>query len=276
MGGNIVNYQLVLSDIDGTILTDDFQLLPSTEKTISDLVKAGVLFATVSARNMAYTKVAISNIREICCANAYLNGAYIISSDGDVLVDNPIGNEDASLLIKHCINMGASFCYFSKNDVMAKIRHQELKEAFTEYYGPYSEISTINKTHLKPYFIAVYYENIRPFVDFANKHLKNIESGAIVRFQIQELWIEESQFQYKGINKGTALAIIAKYLGIDVSKTIAIGDGLWNDGPMIDIAGCGVAMKNAHKEIISKAQYVTEKDNNEDGVGDFLRKMFGL
>lgn len=271
-----MDYQLVLSDIDGTLLTDNFKLLPSTKKTISDLVKAGVLFATVSARNKSYADIAISSLREMCCANAYLNGAYVLSSAENILVDSPIGNEDASLLIEHCINMGASFCYFSKDDVMAKIHHPEFNDAFTEYYGPYSEISTINKPDLKPYFIAAYLENIRPIVDFANKHLENIESGAIVRFQIQELWIEESQFQSKGINKGTALASIAKYFGVDISKTIAIGDGLWNDGPMIEVAGCGVAMKNAHKDIINKAQCVTEKDNNEDGVGDFLRKMFGL
>jgi hydroxymethylpyrimidine pyrophosphatase-like HAD family hydrolase len=172
--------------------------------------------------------------------------------------------------------LGASFCYFSKDDVMAKIHHPEFNDAFTEYYGPYSKITAIQKSDLRPYFIAVYHENLLPIVDFANKHLINIESGAIVRFQIQELWIEESQFQSKGINKGAALVSIAKNFGIDVSKTIAIGDGLWNDGPMIDAAGCGVAMKNAHKDIINKAQYVTEKDNNEDGVGDFLRKMFGL
>ncbi len=45
---------------------------------------------------------------------------------------------------------------------------------------------------------------------------------------------------------------------------------------MIEAAGCGVAMKNAHEEIMKKANYVTEKDNNEDGVGDFLRSLFKI
>lgn len=272
-----MNYQLVLCDIDGTLLTDGSELLPSTKKTICELIKSGVLFATVTARSKSFTDTAISkSLRKLCCANAYLNGALVLSSNGDVLVDSPIAHEDASLLIDHCYNMGASFCYFSEDDVMAKICHLEFKDAFEQYYGPYSEINSFDCSELKPYFIAAYVENVQPLVEFSCKHLENIEAGPIVRFQIQELWVEESQFQSKGINKGTALTSIAEYFGVDVSKTIAIGDGLWNDAPMIEAAGFGVAMKNAHKEIISKAQYVTEKDNNEDGVGDFLRRLFGL
>ena len=60
------------------------------------------------------------------------------------------------------------------------------------------------------------------------------------------------------------------------SETIAFGDSMINDGPMIEAAGCGVVMKNAHNSLIEKAQYVTEKDNNEDGVGSFLRGLFRL
>ena len=58
-------------------------------------------------------------------------------------------------------------------------------------------------------------------------------------------------------------------------KNITIGDCVINDGPMIEAAGCGVAMNNANEEIMKKVDYVTEKDNNDDGVGDFLRSLFG-
>ena len=69
---------------------------------------------------------------------------------------------------------------------------------------------------------------------------------------------------------------IAEYYGIDISETIAIGDSIINDTPMIEAAGLGVAMKNSNKALFSKAKTSTEKDNNEDGVGVFLRRLFGL
>jgi hydroxymethylpyrimidine pyrophosphatase-like HAD family hydrolase len=44
--------------------------------------------------------------------------------------------------------------------------------------------------------------------------------------------------------KGTAVEFLAKYYGVTLEKTIAVGDQL-NDIPMIEKAGLGIAVKNA-------------------------------
>ena len=273
---NTSHYQLILSDIDGTLLNDDFKLLPSTENTIRNLVKSGILFATASARSKTFAANVILPIKAVCCANAYVNGAYTEASDGEVLIDSPMSLEDTSILIDQCHEIGASLCCLLKDEVIADIKHPEFKEEFKIYYGEYSHLSDVNAARVQAHFLAAYAENIQPMVDAVQKHLPHIEAGSIVRFQVQGRWIEESQFQNRGINKGAALKSIAAHYGVDLSKTMAVGDGLWNDGPMIEAAGWGVAMKNAHKEIIRKADHVTEKDNNEDGLGNYLRGLFGL
>ena len=71
--------------------------------------------------------------------------------------------------------------------------------------------------------------------------------------------------QKKGFNKGTAVKAIAHHLDVCLSETLAIGDGLWNDGPMLEAAGLGVAMKNASKVIQINSNQVTERDNNING-----------
>jgi len=271
-----VDYQLILSDIDGTLLSDDSILLPSTETTIRKLVKSGILFATATARNKVYSMSAISPIMDVCCANAYANGAFIEASNGDVLLDSLIGNEDTSALIEQCHRIGASFCCISRDEVIAEVKHPEFNDEFKTYYGEYSYLSSLDRSDVNTHFMAAYAENIQPLVEFAKTRLPNIDAGAVVRFQVQGRWIEESQFQNKGVNKGAALKSIAGHYGIDLSRTVAVGDGLWNDGPMIEAAGDGVAMKNAHKEIIGKADHVTQRDNNEDGLGNYLRGMFGI
>jgi len=273
---NAVDYQLILSDIDGTLLSDDSILLPSTETTIRKLVKSGILFATATARNKVYSMSAISPIMDVCCANAYANGAFIEASNGDVLLDSLIGNEDTSALIEQCHRIGASFCCISRDEVIAEVKHPEFNDEFKTYYGEYSYLSSLDRSDVNTHFMAAYAENIQPLVEFAKTRLPNIDAGAVVRFQVQGRWIEESQFQNKGVNKGAALKSIAGHYGIDLSRTVAVGDGLWNDGPMIEAAGDGVAMKNAHKEIIGKADHVTQRDNNEDGLGNYLRGVFGL
>ena len=45
-----------------------------------------------------------------------------------------------------------------------------------------------------------------------------------------------------------------------------------NDESLIRMAGWGVAMKNGLEEIKKIADFVTDEDNNHDGVGDFLKK----
>lgn len=150
----IMQYKLVLSDLDGTLLTDEKRLLPSTETTIRKLVKSGALFATASARNKSYTREAILNLSDLCCANAYINGGLIETAHERIILDNPIDKNEIALLIEKCD---------------------------TE-----------------------------------------------------------------------------------------------NDKPMMTAAGCGVAMKNAHPVIIEMADNVTHKDNNEDGVAEYLRLLYGL
>lgn len=71
-----------------------------------------------------------------------------------------------------------------------------------------------------------------------------------------------------GINKGSALIKVATDCNIELSNTIAIGDNQ-NDLSMFQIAGSGVAMKNAEESIKSIATYET-LDNEHNGVAHAL------
>ena len=52
---------------------------------------------------------------------------------------------------------------------------------------------------------------------------------------------------------------------------MAFGDSM-NDEQMIKMCGFGVAMQNALDYIKEQADFITEKDNNHDGISDFLEK----
>ena len=71
-----------------------------------------------------------------------------------------------------------------------------------------------------------------------------------------------------GINKGTGLEFTAKYLGIDIKDTYAIGDYL-NDIHAIKMAGLGVAPANANEEI-KKAAGLIVCHCNEGAVADLI------
>ena len=75
----------------------------------------------------------------------------------------------------------------------------------------------------------------------------------------------------KGVTKGEALAAVCEKLNIKLEETIAFGDQEL-DVPMIQKAGVGIAMGNAHENIQKIADYVTAS-NEENGVALALEKF---
>ena len=60
----------------------------------------------------------------------------------------------------------------------------------------------------------------------------------------------------KGIHKGVALSVLATHLGVDIARTVAIGD-YDNDIGMLQTAGVGVAVANAAPAVRAVADYMT-------------------
>jgi len=75
-----------------------------------------------------------------------------------------------------------------------------------------------------------------------------------------------------GVTKASGLAWVCERLNVDPAKVVAFGD-MPNDVPMIGWAGHGVAMANAHEDLLAVADEVTAP-NSEDGVAQVLERWF--
>ena len=71
-------------------------------------------------------------------------------------------------------------------------------------------------------------------------------------------------------NKGNALEYVGNYLGYTREQIIAFGDA-HNDIEMVQYAGRGIAMKNAHDSLLEVADEVTLFTNTEDGLIKHLK-----
>jgi len=74
-----------------------------------------------------------------------------------------------------------------------------------------------------------------------------------------------------GVHKASALEWLATSLGVDPSDVVAFGD-MPNDLTMLQWAGHGVAVANAHPELLAAADEVTLA-NTEDGVAVTLERL---
>ncbi|MEU8434050.1 HAD family hydrolase [Streptomyces sp. NPDC029216] len=81
------------------------------------------------------------------------------------------------------------------------------------------------------------------------------------------------ELQPPGIDKASGLARAAEALGVPASSTIAFGD-MPNDVPMFGWAAYGVAMANAHRELVAVADEVT-LSNEADGIAVVLERLYG-
>lgn len=75
-----------------------------------------------------------------------------------------------------------------------------------------------------------------------------------------------------GLSKATGVAELARPLGIDAADVVSFGD-MPNDIPMLRWAGLGVAMGNAHPEVMEAADEVTAP-NSEDGLAKVLERWW--
>jgi Cof subfamily protein (haloacid dehalogenase superfamily) len=74
-----------------------------------------------------------------------------------------------------------------------------------------------------------------------------------------------------GITKAVGLSVVARHAGVPAADIVAFGD-MPNDVPMLSWAGHGVAVANAHAELLAVADEVTER-NDDDGVAGYLAKL---
>ena len=75
----------------------------------------------------------------------------------------------------------------------------------------------------------------------------------------------------KGASKGQALGKLAEILGINLNRTIAVGDDN-NDISMLKAAGIGSAVENAVEEVKAVADYITVS-NNHHAIADIIGKL---
>ena len=81
------------------------------------------------------------------------------------------------------------------------------------------------------------------------------------------------EFSAQSASKVSALRWLCGRLGIAMESLVAFGD-MPTDAEMLRCSGLGIAVANAHHDVLKAAQYVTSS-NDDDGVARFLEELLG-
>jgi Cof subfamily protein (haloacid dehalogenase superfamily) len=105
--------------------------------------------------------------------------------------------------------------------------------------------------------------------------LDAVEARAKAKFE-GRLYISKSlpyflEFAADGVTKGSGLDFLARHVGFTPAETIAFGDGE-NDVELVEWAGYGIAVENAHERVKAVADWICPSAEDE-GVAQVLESL---
>lgn len=265
-----MNYDFVISDFDGTLLSKNDRISLRTVKAIKNFTDAGGIFGISTGRSHASI---VQRLSELGIKNSFpvmsCQGALSKESVSDkTLARIPLDKTAAVEFLRRAENSGL-MCQFYTDD---KVYAEGINEINREYF----ERNRIIPEKVDNVVIAAQ-DCKEPILKVlciidpsrrAEMLCAFSGIGGAKVFASHALLIEAVS---KDAGKDNGLKLACKRLGIDISRTIALGDEL-NDIDMIKTAGLGVAMANAVPEVKAAADYITDTCDN-DGVAIVLEKI---
>lgn len=269
---DISQIKVVVSDMDGTLLSDSKTVLESSILAIKKIKEKGLLFGLCTGRdanNMADVLIEKWNIKEyvdfiIGCGGAqFYNLKTKEYKKTDFLNGNAIKD-----IINHYQDLDVNFgipddgyLYFPKEN-----RHSINLSKYDHMTAKYFDIDNYLVEPKSKVMIVCDKEYMPIVVDRSKSFKSEYEVG-------KPLITGPILFEYMhpNVSKTNGLKIALKDFNLTLDNVLAFGDAD-NDYDMILNAKIGVAMINGSDKTKSVAQYITEQDNNNDGIYNFITK----
>ena len=272
---NLIIPRMVAVDLDGTLLNSEHRLSDRTIDAMRRLEDAGIPVVISTGRSyegMMHFKNSIGLKNPVIC----YNGAVIADGAEDRITHQwLLPAEITRAAVDYARDRGIHIQFFQDGELY----YERVREE-SEYY----EASTGLKGHVIDFDSTVDLEVTKALMILPPSR----ESGEFpelheARDHFQNLYGERlycalsKPFYLEFINglgsKGNALLQVCKDMGIKAEEIAAFGDG-FNDIEMLEVAGMSVAMSNAPEGVKDACSHITELNNDEDGVADFVDRYF--
>ena len=260
--------KLIMSDIDGTILDKNHQLDSHLIELMPLLKQYDIPFVLASARSPLGIAPISKELGITECPIACYNGALI--SLGDKILSQHTINKKELLLLHD---------FLKKEFPTVSINVYSGKDWLVNTIDEWVEIeATITGESPKVTSLADFIKDEKTLVhklllidntDTIQKLQKNLSS---IDFPQTNFYLSKDNYlevTHNQVSKKQALLELAKYYQLSLSEIMTIGDN-YNDIPMIETSGLGVAMGNAPTDVKTCANTVTDS-NDQNGVSKAIK-----
>ncbi|MCL5126853.1 MULTISPECIES: HAD family hydrolase [unclassified Algibacter] len=262
---NLSEVKLVVTDMDGTLLNNNSEVSDRFFKQFEELKKRNIHFVAASGRQYQSIVHKLETIKNEISIIAENGGLMQYKNEINILLK--LSSEDVFKSIEILREIPGSFIVLcGRKAAYIETTDSEFISKFSEYYTSYEIVDDLTKVTDDDFMkIAVYH-----FESSEDCILPNI-SGITADYQVTvsgQNWLDIS---HKDANKGYALKMLQKDMGINKNETMVFGD-YNNDLQMLELAYFSYAMENAHPNVKKIANFET-KSNTNQGVESILEEL---
>lgn len=267
-----INYKMIVSDFDGTLIDDCQRILPKVKTSIDKYIKYGGIFAVCTGRMLCCILPHVRALKLKGLVVAYQGTVIADIESGEIIKRGGIDSEGVAEICRNIRELGHPVNVYSNNDLYTDIpKDNKYLQTYERIVGIKAksvdddiiEFVLKNKLFCQKVAILVDHKEQKALYTELQKRLGekyDVTCSANVLVEVSPL----------NNNKGEALKFLAEQFNIPVSQTVAVGDNL-NDLSMIKVAGVGVAVANAVEELKQASDFVSIS-NNKGAIAQIINK----
>lgn len=265
MNASFEQIKIIFFDIDDTLyLKQRDYLPPSIAPAIRQLKARGIIPAIATGRTpCSFPKALVQLIeQEKIDTLVTMNGQYV-SYQQQVIEKHPIAQSALQRLTRYFQQQQIDYAFINEQEIVVSNITPMLAEAL----DPITRHYRLNQD---PDYL--FQHDIFQLLAFYPASADKMVEDAKLLQQLKTVRWHENSVDIFDINgsKARGIKAVLDHLGLTMEQTMAFGDGL-NDIEMLQQVGIGVAMGNAHPQLKSLADYVTDSVA-EDGIARFLQQ----
>jgi Cof subfamily protein (haloacid dehalogenase superfamily) len=262
-----VAVRLIALDLDGTVIGADLVVRERVRESVIRAQARGIAVTLVTGRMFAATRPfaeALGIRGPIVC---YQGAAIFDVASGRIVQQTPLAQPvTREVLARAKADRIHAQCYAGDRLYVEALNAETQKYLNLSQVEPVVVPSLIDAFADEPTLKIVLVDEAAR----ATAYTETLKTLLATRAYVTRSHPDFVEVLDPGVDKGHALAFVAAHYGVPIAATLAVGDS-WNDLPLLDAAGMGVAMGSAPPEVLARADAVVG-DVAHDGVAEAIER----
>lgn len=260
--------RLIATDMDDTLLDASSNLSPRTLSALQQAISAGVMVSLSSGR-MPEAMISFARTIGVNAPMILFNGAMIYDPRTDeALYSNPIPAETALEVARMIESEGVYLQVYPGKGYYCNRRCEHTDRYEASIRVPCTELGVPVSHWMRGGMVKMLAIATPEIIDRLQAKLRAAFPKGVNFMKSKAHYLE---IVGEGIDKGSAIRVLAEKLNLSTDEIMAFGDGQ-NDAAMLAASGLGVAMENAVPECKAAAKLIAPR-NTEDGVAQVIEQF---